>query len=118
RLPGGPGVALAAATTAAVDVAAAASGGSATAVLAATLLCVLLGVVAHFMKRTRESQARTAVLLAELEDAREEQMRAAAIEERGRIAGDLHDVLAHSLSGAAIQLQSARKLAEREQATD
>jgi signal transduction histidine kinase len=28
----------------------------------------------------------------------------------------LHDVLAHSLSGAAIQLQAARKLAEREQA--
>ena len=30
---------------------------------------------------------------------------------------ELHDVLAHSLSGAAIQLQGARKLAEREQAS-
>jgi signal transduction histidine kinase len=37
--------------------------------------------------------------------------------ERGRIANELHDVLAHSLSGAAIQLQAARKLAEREQAS-
>ncbi len=36
---------------------------------------------------------------------------------RGRIAGELHDVLAHSLSGAAIQLQGARKLADREHAT-
>jgi signal transduction histidine kinase len=34
--------------------------------------------------------------------------------ERGRIASELHDVLAHSLSGAAIQLQGARKLADRE----
>ena len=57
------------------------------------------------------------MLLAQLEDAREEQTRAAAIAERGRIASELHDVLAHSLSGAAIQLQGARLLAEREQAT-
>jgi len=54
--------------------------------------------------------------LAQLEDARDEQARAAAIAERGRIARELHDVLAHSLSGAAIQLQVARKLAEREHA--
>src|SRR5205807_8808128 len=32
----------------------------------------------------------------------------------GLIAGELHDVLAHSLSAAAIQLQGARMLAERE----
>jgi signal transduction histidine kinase len=69
------------------------------------------------MKQSRASQDRTELLLAQLEDAREEQTRAAAIAERGRIAGELHDVLAHSLSGAAIQLQAARKLAEREHAT-
>ncbi len=39
--------------------------------------------------------------------------RAARIEERGRIAGDLHDVLAHSLSALSIQLQAARLLARR-----
>ena len=60
-------------------------------------------------------RTRTELLLAQLEDAREEQTRAAAIAERSRIASELHDVLAHSLSGAAIQLQGARKLAEREQ---
>jgi signal transduction histidine kinase len=67
------------------------------------------------MKQGRESQERTEILLAQLEDARDEQARAAAIAERGRIAGELHDVLAHSLSGAAIQLQGARMLADREQ---
>jgi signal transduction histidine kinase len=51
--------------------------------------------------------------MANLEDARDEQARAAALAERGRIASELHDVLAHSLSGAAIQLQGARKLADR-----
>jgi signal transduction histidine kinase len=56
-------------------------------------------------------------LLAQLEDAREQQLEAAAVAERARLAGELHDVLAHSLSGAAIQLQAARRLAERERAS-
>jgi signal transduction histidine kinase len=81
------------------------------------LLCALLGFMAYFLKQARASQDRTELLLAQLEDAREEQLRAAAITERGRIASELHDVLAHSLSGAAIQLQGARKLAEREQSS-
>jgi signal transduction histidine kinase len=116
RLPLGLGVATGAAITIALDVAGALSGSSSSAVVAGTLLCALLGLVAHFVKQSRESQNRTELLLAQLEDAREEQTRAAAIAERGRIAAELHDVLAHSLSGAAIQLQGARLLAEREQA--
>jgi signal transduction histidine kinase len=52
--------------------------------------------------------------LAQLQDAREGEAAAAALAERGRIAGELHDVLAHSLSALAIQLQGARKLADRE----
>jgi signal transduction histidine kinase len=117
RLPLTLGVALATGITVALDLAAALSGTSANAVLAATLLAVLLALVAYFLKQSRASQDRTELLLAQLEDAREEQTRAAAIAERSRIAGELHDVLAHSLSGAAIQLQGARKLAEREEAT-
>ncbi len=109
-----PGLVLGGTTTGALDLAAAASGSSPVAVLAGSLVLVLLGVVAYFMKQSRASQDRTEVLLAELEDARDEQASAAAIAERSRIAGELHDVLAHSLSGAAIQLQAARKLAERD----
>jgi signal transduction histidine kinase len=117
RLPLALGIALGAGITVALDVAAALSGSSSAAVLATTLLSALLGLVAYFLKQARASQDRTELLLAELEDAREEQTRAAAIAERGRIATELHDVLAHSLSGAAIQLQGARKLAEREHAS-
>jgi signal transduction histidine kinase len=72
--------------------------------------------MAHFLKQARDSQDRTEMLLAQLEDARDEQTQAAAVAERGRIASELHDVLAHSLSGAAIQLQGARMLADHEQA--
>jgi signal transduction histidine kinase len=116
RLPLAAGIALGAAVTIALAVATALTGGSSSAVLATTLLCALLGLVAYFLKQARENQDRAEELLAQLEDAREEQARAAAIAERGRIASELHDVLAHSLSGAAIQLQGARMLAEREQA--
>lgn len=116
RLPPAAGIALAAAVTVALDVATALAGSSSSAVLAGTLLCVLLGLMARFMKQARESEDRAEMLLAQLEDAQEEQASAAAIAERGRIASELHDVLAHSLSGAAIQLQGARMLADREQA--
>jgi signal transduction histidine kinase len=86
--------------------------------LAATLLCLLLAVTGQFIRRGRESQDRTELLMAELQDAREAEAAAAALAERSRIAGELHDVLAHALSGLAIQLQGARKLADREAASD
>lgn len=117
RLPFQLAVALGGAITLALAVVTAIAGSSSSAVAAEVLLTALLGVVAQFLMRSRESQDQTELLMAELEDARDEQARAAAIAERGRIASELHDVLAHSLSGAAIQLQGARKLADRENAT-
>jgi signal transduction histidine kinase len=117
RLPLPLGFSVGGAVTVGLGLAAGLAGSSAAAVIAGTLLCVLLGLVAYFIKQARASQDTTELLLAQLEDAREEQLQAAAVTERGRIAGELHDVLAHSLSGAAIQLQGARKLAEREQAS-
>jgi signal transduction histidine kinase len=116
RLPLGVGVPLASGVTGGLGLALVLRGGSAAAVLAAMLLCTLLALVAYFIKEARASQDMTELLLAKLEDAREEQLRNAAVSERARIASDLHDLLAHSLSGAAIQLQGARKLAEREHA--
>jgi signal transduction histidine kinase len=86
--------------------------------LAAALLCLLLAVTGQFIRRGRESQDRAELLMAQLQDAREAEAAAAALAERGRIAGELHDVLAHALSGLAIQLQGARKLADREGASD
>ena len=117
RLPFTVGVAVGGVVTIGLGAVTAIAGSSSSAVAAEMLVTVLLGVVALFLKRSRESQDRTELLLAQLEDARDEQARAAAVAERGRIASELHDVLAHSLSGAAIQLQGARKLASREHAS-
>ena len=117
RLPFTAGVAVGGVVTIGLGVVTAIAGSSSSAVAAEMLVTVLLGVVALFLKRSRESQDRTELLLAQLEDARDDQARAAAVAERGRIASELHDVLAHSLSGAAIQLQGARKLAGREHAS-
>jgi signal transduction histidine kinase len=82
--------------------------------ITAVLLCLLLAVTGQFIRRGRQSQDRTELLLAQLQDAQEAEAAAAALAERSRIARELHDVLAHSLSGLAIQLQGARKLARRE----
>jgi signal transduction histidine kinase len=117
RLPWTNALAIGGATTVGLGIATALAAKSGAAVLATVLLCALLGLVAHFIRQSRDGQEQTEILLAQLKDAQEEQARAAAIAERGRIASELHDVLAHSLSGAAIQLQGARKLAERSDAS-
>jgi signal transduction histidine kinase len=116
RLPLAAGAALAAVTTAGLGLAEALGGGTAAAVAANLLLCALLALVAYFVKQARASQETTESLLAQLEDARDQQLEGATLAERGRIAAELHDVLAHALSGAALQLQAARKLAERDNA--
>ena len=115
RLPPVPAAAAAAAITAALGAAIAfTQQPAAQSVIAAALLCLLLAVTGQFIRRGRDSQDRTEMLLAQLQDARDGEAAAAALAERSRIAGELHDVLAHSLSGLAIQLQGARKLAGRE----
>lgn len=57
--------------------------------------------------RSRELEARNAELLSQTEMTRQETARAAALQERGRIARDIHDVLAHSLGGLIVQLDAA-----------
>ncbi|MEU4197969.1 histidine kinase [Kribbella sp. NPDC026611] len=64
-------------------------------------------------RRQYEVQARqTELLLEQTRLAQSEHARAAALEERGRIARDLHDVLAHSLGALTVQLEVAEGLLE------
>jgi signal transduction histidine kinase len=72
-----------------------------------------LGVVAFFIVarlagRLAEGQEQAERLLAELEASREAQAEAAVLDERQRLAREMHDVLAHTLSGLALQLEGAR----------
>ena len=119
RLPAASAAAVSGAITAALAVAVGLTEHPAVpSAITATLVCLLLAVIGQFIRRSRESQDRTELLMAQLQDAREGEAAAAALAERTRIAGELHDVLAHSLSALAIQLQGARKLAAREQVSD
>ena len=54
---------------------------------------------------------RLAIQNAELRESRAAHAEAAALAERGRVARELHDVLAHSLSALALQLEGTRLLA-------
>ena len=74
-------------------------------------------VLATFARRLRESNERSQELIVELEASRAAQTKAAALQERQRLAREVHDVLAHSLSGLVITLEGARLLADRN-ATD
>jgi len=83
-------------------------------IAASTLLCLVLVASGDLMRQATESRNEIDVLLARLEDAREAELEATALAERSRIARELHDVLAHSLSALSIQLEGARLLAVRD----
>jgi len=66
----------------------------------------------RFGYRIQAEQA--AVLLAQRERLETEQRRADLLDERARIAREIHDVLAHSLGALGIQIQAARAVMTRE----
>ena len=80
-----------------------------------TALSVSIGVLPWYlvMRLMRSLRERHQELLA----SRAAEARAAVSAERGRIAREMHDVLAHSLSALALQLESTRLLA-RDRNTD
>ncbi|MEU4372173.1 sensor histidine kinase [Pseudonocardia alni] len=80
-------------------------------VVAALTAMVLFGIGRRDSARRLEEHEQTLVADAR---AREEHARAEAIADRARVARDVHDVLAHSLSALAVQLQGARLMALRD----
>ena len=99
------------------DAAIVACGGSLAALVAvlaiegnpATIAGLLFSVIPWFliMRLIR----RLATQNAELRESRAAHAEAAALAERGRVARELHDVLAHSLSALSLQLEGTRLLA-------
>ncbi len=72
-----------------------------------------------FARRSRVDRLEQMELaLAREQTAREEHARAAALDERARIAREMHDVLAHSLSALALNLQGARLMLARDGASE
>jgi signal transduction histidine kinase len=62
-------------------------------------------------RRLGQANDQAERLLIELEGTQAAQARAAGLAERQRLAREMHDVLAHSLSGLMLQLEGARMLA-------
>lgn len=71
-------------------------------------------LLALFARRYREAHDHAQRLIAELNETRAAQAQAAALAERQRLAREMHDVLAHSLSGLVLNLEGARLMADRE----
>jgi signal transduction histidine kinase len=67
-------------------------------------------VIRHRSRLNRALRARAR----ELEDARVARAEEAMLEERTRIAGELHDVVAHALSAMVVQGSAARRLVPRD----
>jgi signal transduction histidine kinase len=79
-------------------------------VLGYPALLAAVGLVGRYRRAYRTQTEQAQALLAETRRARFEAERAAALDERSRIAREIHDVLAHSLGALGIQLQAAEAM--------
>jgi signal transduction histidine kinase len=72
-------------------------------------LILLLGLVfGRVLRGFRVQAEQSAALLTKAEQLHLEQNRAATLDERNRIAREIHDVLAHSLGALGVQIQAAQ----------
>jgi signal transduction histidine kinase len=74
-------------------------------------------LVMRLVGQLHEGREQAEELIEELRESRAAAAESAALAERGRVARDMHDVLAHSLSALALQLEGTRLMA-RDRGTD
>ncbi|MFF7231859.1 signal transduction histidine kinase [Streptomyces sp. 2333.5] len=72
-----------------------------------------LGLAGCVVRLDAEARGNTQRMLAQERAARKAESESAALTERGRIAREIHDVLAHSLSAQLVHLEAARLLIQR-----
>jgi signal transduction histidine kinase len=76
------------------------------------LVMAVAWLVGREVRRRRIEMQKLRESAVELEHEREERLRIAAAEERSRIARELHDVVAHSVSVMVVQSQAAQRVLE------
>jgi len=86
--------------------------GSALGLLAYSLGFLATGFAASNSRQSAERAEQAELLLAQAQRSHEEQLRSARLAESTRIAREIHDVLAHTLAGLAIQLEATSSLVE------
>jgi signal transduction histidine kinase len=109
-LPSGPAVAVTAIGIAGIEIGGVIFGFSASTAVGLPLTLVVSLLAGRNRRDARIRAAQAAALVAQTRQAQNEQRRAAALEERSRIARDIHDVLAHSLSALGIQIETAQSV--------
>lgn len=114
RFPARPAALLSGVVVGAVDIGIVATSTTVVTSLTTTDLgLAFVFVVAAATRSACAADARSRLLLAELEQSRAAQEAAAALAERARLAREIHDILAHSLSGQIMSLEATRMLAQR-----
>jgi signal transduction histidine kinase len=93
-----------------VEVGGLAFGLSASTAIGLPLILVVCLLAGRNRRDNRIRTAQAAALIAQTEQTQNEQRRAAALEERSRIAREIHDVLAHSLAALGVQIEAARSV--------
>ncbi len=88
------------------------------ALLGAASGLVIASLVGLSRRQSRTASVRERELLRERARLGDERARTAALAERSRIAGDIHDVLAHSLGGLVLQLDAVDALLESGKTAD
>ncbi|MFC8344188.1 sensor histidine kinase [Streptomyces sp. NPDC057280] len=82
-------------------------------VLTTVVTCLGLALAGYTLRLDAEARGGAQRLLAQERAARAAEAESAALAERARIAREIHDVLAHSLSAQLVHLEAARLLIER-----
>ncbi|AZP20867.1 sensor histidine kinase [Streptomyces aquilus] len=82
-------------------------------VLTTVVTCLGLALAGYTLRLDAEARGSAQRLLAQERAARKAEAESAALAERARIAREIHDVLAHSLSAQLVHLEAARLLIER-----
>ena len=79
-----------------------------------TLLCTAMWIAGRAMRRQRELVAQVRDQARQLEAAQAERELFAVADERSRIARELHDVIAHSVSMIVVQAEAGQAMVNRE----
>jgi signal transduction histidine kinase len=109
-LPDGPAVAVTAIGVVGVEAGGLLFGFTSGAAVGLPLVLIVSLLAGRNRRDARIRVAQAAALVTWTRQAQSEQRRAAALEERNRIAREIHDVLAHSLSALGIQIEAARSV--------
>ncbi|MFD7665328.1 sensor histidine kinase [Streptomyces sp. NPDC059788] len=81
--------------------------------LTITTTVIGLGLAGYVLRLDAEARGNAQRLLTQERAARKAEAETAALAERGRIAREIHDILAHSLSAQLVHLEAARLLIQR-----